>query len=41
LILNPAFKEHITQHNLTVFTNSRAIILEILDKTTNKTPGAH
>jgi hypothetical protein len=34
---NSSTQEQISQHNETVFTNSRAIALQILDKSTSKT----
>jgi hypothetical protein len=40
LILTQALKEHITQHNGTVFTKSRAINLTKQNKSTSKTTGA-
>jgi hypothetical protein len=40
LILTQALKEQITQHNETVFTKSREITLQILDKSSSETPGA-
>jgi hypothetical protein len=41
LILAQAFLEvHMTQHFGTVFTKSRAIALQILNKYTSKPPGA-
>jgi hypothetical protein len=36
LILTQALKEQITQHNDSVFTKSRAITLQILDKSTSE-----